>query len=63
MSPLLSGNCCAIDALFTGTGIQRDLKLQLGFCKKKTRVLSVFKRTAILRKTIFEGKKFKVRTG
>ena len=35
MSPLLSGKGRAAGALLTGTGIQRDLKLQLGFCNKK----------------------------
>jgi GH35 family endo-1,4-beta-xylanase len=35
MSPLLSGNTRTAGALITGMGIQRHLKLQLGFCNKK----------------------------
>ena len=44
----LSGNTRAADALNTSSGVQRDLKLELGFCNKKTGVLLIFKKLHFL---------------
>ena len=59
MSPLLSGNCCATDALLTGTRIQRDLKLKLGICNKKQGFYRFLKNCIFcVKQTICESKKF-----